>query len=110
MAARYVLRSGRQPRCGVVFAANTCEEGLGNLKGSRALLDALGEDVCQVVSFDLGLDTVFTGRGGLGPVSHLPGDGRGPLVFRFRKAQCHCPNGGADLCALPPARRAGGDV
>ena len=64
MAARYVLRSGRQPRCGVVFAANTCEEGLGNLKGSRALLDALGEDVCQVVSFDLGLDTVFTGAVG----------------------------------------------
>lgn len=64
MAARYVLRSGRQPRCGVVFAANTCEEGLGNLKGSRALLDALGEDICQVVSFDLGLDTVFTGAVG----------------------------------------------
>ncbi|MBS6845941.1 MAG: translation elongation factor Ts [Firmicutes bacterium] len=52
MAARYVLRSGRQPRCGVVFAANTCEEGLGNLKGSRALLDALGEDICQVVLQD----------------------------------------------------------
>lgn len=65
--------AGGSRAAGVVFAANTCEEGLGNLKGSRALLDALGEDICQVVSFDLGLDTVFTGRGGLGPVSHLPG-------------------------------------
>lgn len=50
---------GRRPRCGVVFCANSCEEGLGNLRGCRALMDRYAGRVRQVISFDLGLDAVF---------------------------------------------------
>lgn len=64
MAIKYILRTNLKPNCGVIFAANSCEEGLGNLKGCRALLDCLGDTVHQVVSFDLGLDTAFVGAVG----------------------------------------------
>lgn len=60
MATKYMLESRRTPVCGVIFCANSCEEGLGNLKGCRALMEAYGARVRQVISFDLGLDTVFT--------------------------------------------------
>ena len=60
MAARGMRQLGGKPSCGVVFCANSCEEGLGNLKGCRALLDTYQGRVRQVISFDLGLDTVFT--------------------------------------------------
>lgn len=49
-----------RPDCGVVVCANSGEEGLGNLRGCRALLARYAGRVRQVVSFDLGLDTVFT--------------------------------------------------
>ena len=48
----------------MVFCADTGEEGLGNLRGCRALLERYRGRVRQVVSFDLGLDTVFTGAVG----------------------------------------------
>ena len=60
MAAKLLRKSGRQPKTGVVFCANSCEEGLGNLKGCRALMARYAGRVRQVVSFDLGLDAVFT--------------------------------------------------
>lgn len=59
MAAK-LLRGKMPSDCGVVFCANACEEGLGNLKGCRALMDRYAGRVRQVVSFDLGLDAVFT--------------------------------------------------
>lgn len=59
MAAK-LLRERKPAGCGVVFCANACEEGLGNLKGCRALMERYAGRVRQVVSFDLGLDAVFT--------------------------------------------------
>ena len=44
----------------LIFAANACEEGLGNLKGSRALNSRYGEDLVQVVSFDGYMDSICT--------------------------------------------------
>lgn len=37
---------------GVLFAANSCEEGLGNLKGVRAIADAFGSRITELVSLD----------------------------------------------------------
>lgn len=54
MAVKYFLRRGftLPEGIGVVFAANTCEEGLGNLKGSRYLCDKWGDRIASFLSLD----------------------------------------------------------
>lgn len=52
MVARYVALHHPKSKCNVVFAANSCEEGLGNLKGAKALAERYREQICQVISFD----------------------------------------------------------
>lgn len=47
-----------KPRCGVLFVANACEEGLGNLKGSKAIMKAFGPRVKAFLSLDGGFDAV----------------------------------------------------
>ncbi len=55
MAAKFVLQRGLVPReGGVLFVANSGEEGLGNLKGSRQLMADYGKRTRQVISFDGG--------------------------------------------------------
>ncbi|MBP3655302.1 MAG: M20/M25/M40 family metallo-hydrolase [Clostridia bacterium] len=56
MLARY-LRD-RKPSCGILFAANSCEEGLGNLKGCKAIMKAYAPRVKAFVSLDCGLDGI----------------------------------------------------
>lgn len=50
----------RRPRCGVLFVANSCEEGLGNLKGSREVMRAYGSRVRAFLSLDGGTDHVVS--------------------------------------------------
>lgn len=50
MLARYL--KDQQPSCGVLFAANSCEEGLGNLKGCKAIMNAFGPRVKAFISLD----------------------------------------------------------
>ena len=38
MVARYVAQHHLKPSCGILFVANSCEEGLGNLKGIKQLM------------------------------------------------------------------------
>lgn len=52
MCARYITLQGLTPKCGIVFVANSCEEGLGNLKGTKAVMEAYGSRVKQFISFD----------------------------------------------------------
>lgn len=59
MAARYMWQSGKTPKYDIIFAANACEEGLGNLKGSRALMERYGSRVKEVISFDLNMDRIY---------------------------------------------------
>lgn len=55
MAAKFVLQRDLVPReGGVLFVANSGEEGLGNLKGSRQLMADYGKRTRQVISFDGG--------------------------------------------------------
>ena len=63
LAAMLLLASRlkeRKPRCGVLFVANSCEEGLGNLKGSREVMRAYGPRVRAFVSLDGGSDHVVS--------------------------------------------------
>ena len=52
MSVKYVLSRRLTPACGIVFVANACEEGLGNLQGCRAIVDAYGERIQEFLSFD----------------------------------------------------------
>jgi len=56
-ATRYMLESGMRVK-GCIFAANSCEEGLGNLKGIRALMARYAHRVKQVIAFDCHLGVV----------------------------------------------------
>ncbi len=58
MLAEY-LRDA-QPRCGVLFVGDSCEEGLGNLKGCKAIMHAYGSRVKAFLSLDGGVAHVCT--------------------------------------------------
>lgn len=60
LASRYMLEQAQRPKYDIIFVANSCEEGLGNLKGCREVMKRYGARVKEVISFDLGLDTIFT--------------------------------------------------
>lgn len=53
LAARYLIRNRPALGCGVLIVANSCEEGLGNLKGTRALFDAYGSRIRAYCSLDM---------------------------------------------------------
>lgn len=44
------------PDTGILFVANTCEEGLGNLKGSKTVFKHYGNQIVEMMSFDLYLN------------------------------------------------------
>lgn len=55
-----LARSGQKTRRGVIFALNTGEEGLGNLRGCRELMRRYAGRIGEVVSFDLYRGKVYT--------------------------------------------------
>lgn len=52
LAARYFLQSGLTPRHGFLIAANSCEEGLGNLDGTKEIFKTYGDRIKAFYSFD----------------------------------------------------------
>lgn len=52
MAARYLLKHPMESPCGFLVVANSCEEGLGNLDGTRHLFECYGNRVKEYLSFD----------------------------------------------------------
>ena len=52
MIAKYVTVFNVKPNCGILFVANSCEEGLGNLKGIRQIMQDFEGRVKAVYSFD----------------------------------------------------------
>lgn len=58
MMAAYLHGHGFIPECGVLFVANSCEEGLGNLKGCKAIMKAYGPRVKAFLSLDGGTESV----------------------------------------------------
>ncbi|MCQ2419741.1 MAG: M20/M25/M40 family metallo-hydrolase [Clostridia bacterium] len=59
IAARYFVQNGFTPKTGMLFVANSCEEGLGNLKGSRKIIDTFGSRVKELITIDGNLGTVL---------------------------------------------------
>ncbi len=55
MAAKYITQKRLTPKdCGMLIVANSCEEGLGNLKGSRQIVQDFGPRILEFYSFDGG--------------------------------------------------------
>lgn len=49
---RYIKEKGLKAKTPVIFALNSCEEGLGNLKGIKQLMHDLGGRIKEHISFD----------------------------------------------------------
>ena len=61
ICARYFLQKGIKPRHGILFVANSCEEGLGNLKGSRKIVESYGKRIRSLITLDgTNLEAVVT--------------------------------------------------
>ena len=58
MAAKYAAQHAVNPRVGVLIVANACEEGLGNLKGSKQILKDYDGRVVELISIDGGLSSI----------------------------------------------------
>lgn len=52
MCAKYVTQNNLKPSHGFLFVLNSCEEGLGNLKGSKKIMETYGSRVTEFVSLD----------------------------------------------------------
>ena len=57
--AEYVTKENLSSDYGVVFVANACEEGLGNLKGTRQIMEDLGDKVVEFYTFDATYNHIF---------------------------------------------------
>lgn len=58
MTARYFIENKIEPKMGILFVANSCEEGLGNSEGAQEMLKNFGKRIKYFVSNDGGLNTV----------------------------------------------------
>ena len=52
ICARYFIQNRIPTRTGMLFAANSCEEGLGNLKGSRQIMADYGGKIRELITMD----------------------------------------------------------
>jgi acetylornithine deacetylase/succinyl-diaminopimelate desuccinylase-like protein len=52
MGLQYLAEQQLRPQANVVFAFNSCEEGLGNLKGCRTIMEQYQGKVHEFISFD----------------------------------------------------------
>ncbi len=50
--AVYFAKYGAKDKGGLLFVCNSCEEGLGNLKGTRAIMSAFDGRIKQFISYD----------------------------------------------------------
>ncbi len=52
IAARYIMQNNIPTKYGILFVANSCEEGLGNLKGSREIINTYGNRIKHFITVD----------------------------------------------------------
>ena len=52
LCAKYFIQNDIPGKTGILFVANSCEEGLGNLKGCRAIAARYGQRMERLISFD----------------------------------------------------------
>lgn len=58
MAAKYIAENAVVPKCGLLVVANSCEEGLGNLKGSKQIMRDFAGRISELISIDGNYDSV----------------------------------------------------
>ena len=58
MGVKYVLQYRPELPARVIFVANVCEEGLGNLKGSRYIYEKYGAEIREFIGFDANLNHI----------------------------------------------------
>ena len=95
LAARYLLKNPVKSKYGFLIVANSCEEGLGNLDGTKELFAAYGKKIRAFYSFD-------------GNISHCCSEGVGSHRYRVTckargghsYADFGNPNAIAILCSL----------
>ena len=49
---KYIIDSRKKPERSLIFAFDSCEEGLGNLKGIKTVMNRYGTDVTRFYTFD----------------------------------------------------------
>ncbi len=59
LCVKYLSEIGYEGSTGLIFAADICEEGLGNLKGVNEILNEYGARIEQLVSVDLAYGTII---------------------------------------------------
>ncbi len=52
ICARYLIQRNLKTECGILFVANSCEEGLGNLKGCREIVKQYGDRMRELITID----------------------------------------------------------
>lgn len=57
--AKYFVENGLIPEKGVMFVCNSCEEGLGNLKGTKQLMSDFSGRIKQFITFDASIGYVY---------------------------------------------------
>lgn len=57
--AKYFVENDIRPEKGIMFVCNSCEEGLGNLKGTKQLMDDFSGRVKQFVTFDASIGAIY---------------------------------------------------
>jgi len=58
MLAKYCIEKNIRPKKGILFVCNSCEEGLGNLKGTRQIFKDFAGRIGRFISFDSNLTSV----------------------------------------------------
>ena len=58
MMAKFFVEEKLTPAKGILFVCNSCEEGLGNLKGTRQIFEDFAGQIGQFISFDSSLDVI----------------------------------------------------
>ena len=58
LTAKYFIDRQIVPQGGILFVCNSCEEGLGNLKGIRCLFEAYGQRIAQFITLDSELSRI----------------------------------------------------
>ncbi len=58
LTAKYFIENKIKPEKGVLFVLNSCEEGLGNLKGTRQIFKDFEGRIAKFISFDSNIDKI----------------------------------------------------
>ena len=57
-SALFFFKNGYSPKNGVLIVANSCEEGLGNLKGSRMIVDTYKDRIKEFITVESGRNRI----------------------------------------------------